>query len=997
MRNTFITGLSKISVLMVVTVGLLTAQPYAYVNSNADHNVSVIDISTNTVIASIPVGSNPVGIGFTPDGSTAYVANEGSNDVSIIDAATLTNVGSFSSPAAPNHVAVTPDGNYIYVVNGNSNTVKPYSSGAKTLLNNIAVGSLPFGITMSPDGAHAYVPNWGSNTVSKIEIVSNTVVATINVGAAPDYITISPDGSKLYVSNYHSDNISVVSTATNTVLASIPTVNVPIGSAISADGSTLLVANHYSSSVNVINTNTNTSVAYISVGAGPSDISITPDGNYAYVVNNQSHNVSVIDLSSNTVVTTIPVGSYPNRIAMTQIGPNETPIADAGADQLIESLTGSENVSLNGTDSYDNDGDILTYSWELSGLEVSQAASFTTTLATGVHTFTLTVNDGNGGTANDEVVISIIDPLIAYWKAEGNGDDGTLNNNDVFSGGSGVVTYGTGADGQGFEFTGSNWMEIADNPSLNIGTGDLAIVMWAKLSGANGIETLLDKRDPNNGWRGYVVYTINNGFVGAQINVGNSYTNWISPINIADNQWHHIVFTIDRDNPAGGYITVDGTQTYAFDPTAYVGDVNNAGPLRIGGRNDGQENWVGCIDDIRLYNHAFTPEEIEDDFDNVTPPSNATPIADAGNDQSFSCVVNDTTVTLGGSGSSDPDGDGLSYSWILEGTEVSTAVSFTPTLGDGDHTFTLTVSDGEATHSDDVLVSVTLDETAPALTVPDNMIVSNDEGVCGAEVSFNIDATDACGVTSVVAVPTSGSLFDVGTTVVNVTASDAAGNTSTSSFSVTVEDNEPPEISETEDITATNDARLCGAAVSFDVSATDNCAVASLVADPESGSFFDVGTTEVTVTATDAAGNVSESTFEITVEDNEAPSLVAVAEPVMMWSPNHKYRSFDVSDFVVSVADNCSDLRTADVIITHVTSDEAENAKGKGDGNTNNDMVIGNGSVDLRSERQGGGNGRVYTIHLAVADEHGNSSTASAQVHVPHNKKSTAVAVLLIP
>jgi hypothetical protein len=287
---------------------------------------------------------------------------------------------------------------------------------------------------------------------------------------------------------------------------------------------------------------------------------------------------------------------------------NQPPVADAGADQLVESLSGSENISLDGTGSDDPDGDILSYSWVLNGFEESTNASFSTTLGFGVHTFTLTVDDGNGETDTDDVVISIIDPMIAHWKAEGNGLDETANNNHVTTGGASAVTYGIGADGQGFEFTGSNWMEIADNPTLDIGTGDLAIVMWAKLSGANGIETLLDKRDPNDGWKGYVVYTIDNGFVGAQINTGGAYTNWISPINIADNQWHHIVFTIDRDNPTGGYITVDGTQTYTFDPTAYMGDVNNDGPLRIGGRNDGVENWVGSIDDVRLYNHAFTPQ-----------------------------------------------------------------------------------------------------------------------------------------------------------------------------------------------------------------------------------------------------------------------------------------------------------------------------------------------------------------------------------------------------
>ena len=66
------------------------AQARAYVTNSCGNSVSVIDTDTNTIVATIPVGINPLGVTITPDGTRVYVTNQGSNTVSVIDAATNT-------------------------------------------------------------------------------------------------------------------------------------------------------------------------------------------------------------------------------------------------------------------------------------------------------------------------------------------------------------------------------------------------------------------------------------------------------------------------------------------------------------------------------------------------------------------------------------------------------------------------------------------------------------------------------------------------------------------------------------------------------------------------------------------------------------------------------------------------------------------------------------------------------------------------------------------
>lgn len=86
------------------------------------------------------------------------------------------------------------------------------------------------------------------------------------------------------------------------------------------------------------------------------------------------------------------------------------------------------------------------------------------------------------------------------------------------------------------------------------------------------------------------------------------------------------------------------------------------------------------------------------------------------------------------------------------------------------------------------------DVQPPAITCPANITLPNAPGQCGAIVTFSVTATDNCGSPTVTAQPASGTFFQVGTTTVTARATDANGNTSSCSFTVRVNDVEPPVI-----------------------------------------------------------------------------------------------------------------------------------------------------------------------------------------------------------
>jgi len=167
------------------------------------------------------------------------------------------------------------------------------------------------------------------------------------------------------------------------------------------------------------------------------------------------------------------------------------------------------------------------------------------------------------------------------------------------------------------------------------------------------------------------------------------------------------------------------------------------------------------------------------------------------------------------------------------------------------------------------------DAEAPVIECPQiDMQVKNDLGQCGAIVNYDLNSSDNCAVTSEVYSPPSGSFLPVGMTVVRCIASDAAGNKDTCFFNVYVNDVEPPVAHCPANIV--RDASDLDT-VSFAATASDNCPGAKIDSCvPPPGDTFAIGTTTVTCYASDAAGNLDDCQFTITIRPAAGPQLYAV-------------------------------------------------------------------------------------------------------------------------
>lgn len=195
-------------------------------------------------------------------------------------------------------------------------------------------------------------------------------------------------------------------------------------------------------------------------------------------------------------------------------------------------------------------------------------------------------------------------------------------------------------------------------------------------------------------------------------------------------------------------------------------------------------------------------------------------------------------------------------------------------LGTTTVTYTATDSYGnKTTCTFNVVVS---DNAAPTIrNCPASLILSAGQNCQAAATWTPPTATDNC--TSAVKLTSTHQpgMFPLGQTMVTYTATDDAGNFSTCSFNVVVEDKTPPVLANCPaDILVTADANSCQAVVLWtEPTFTDNCEKGELTSSHKPGDVFPVGVTQVEYKASDASGNVSQCYFNITVKSNEPPVI----------------------------------------------------------------------------------------------------------------------------
>src|SRR3990167_5973845 len=193
------------------------------------NQADLIDLATRKSVGKLPLGAEPEAFDLSPDGKTVWVSSEVASLVHVIDTASGKVLKNVKVGKRPRRFALTPDGSQLWVTNELAASVTILSTRDYSTLGTLtfqvkgarAADITPVGITMTRDGKRAFVALGKANHVAFVDVPARKVTDLVLVGKRAWNVTLDTAEARLYVVNGLSDDLTVVDVAAAKALKSI--------------------------------------------------------------------------------------------------------------------------------------------------------------------------------------------------------------------------------------------------------------------------------------------------------------------------------------------------------------------------------------------------------------------------------------------------------------------------------------------------------------------------------------------------------------------------------------------------------------------------------------------------------------------------------------------------------------------------------------------------------------------------------------------------------
>lgn len=282
-----------------------------YVTDRASGEVKALSRDSAELLATIPVGKNPMGIAARRDGDRIYVASAGSHAIHVIDGASrkVLDTIALAHGTAPAHLALSPDERVLYVAASGRDAVIALGTGSLQEIAEIPVGRMPARLAVSPDGRRVYALCTESGRVDVVDPVRAAVVGSISIGAQPSDIGVDPRTGIAFVSRSGAPLLhSVLEGATQSEETGIEAPAVAL--AVDGDGRRVYLASPLIGRILAVAPGTGAPMKVFDV-EGTSRIALDPEGRNLYSLSARRGVLTYVNRIVGTVEREVPVGKEP--------------------------------------------------------------------------------------------------------------------------------------------------------------------------------------------------------------------------------------------------------------------------------------------------------------------------------------------------------------------------------------------------------------------------------------------------------------------------------------------------------------------------------------------------------------------------------------------------------------------------------------------------------------------------------------------------------------
>ncbi len=316
------------------------------VANKAEATVSLVDLTSSKVVATLPVGTGPHEIAVSPSGKLALVANYGTGPqpgssltVLNVPAAKVVKTIDLGENRRPHGLVFLDERRALITVEANKAVIEVDVEAGKVTRSIPTGAEVSHMVVATPDGSRAFVANIGSGSMTALDLKAGKALGDVQTGKGAEGIDITPDGKQVWVTNREADTVTVVDARTLKVLGTAESAKFPIRAKATPDGKHVLVSNAQSGDLSVLSVADRKVARRVPLpveaaadkegrlmAAGPFGnsslpigILVEPGGRRAFVAHANGDAISIVDLKEWKKVGVLTAGKEPDGMGYSKL------------------------------------------------------------------------------------------------------------------------------------------------------------------------------------------------------------------------------------------------------------------------------------------------------------------------------------------------------------------------------------------------------------------------------------------------------------------------------------------------------------------------------------------------------------------------------------------------------------------------------------------------------------------------------------------------------